>query len=162
MAYKQNPGRGSRIKTGAGIPSPLLQVTDEKKGEKKVKNLGEYNSSMSAPVPTKSGDAAKDSFVSTMHSRDVEDDKKRNEKYEKSYQKVAPKRGGTYNLGGTKSEKLIVNVENVDEKGGFEYQNPKTGKRGYVTRAAAKESSATGYSVDAVNQAIKRRLQKKA
>ena len=37
MAYKQNAGRGPMQKTGAGVPSALLQgteVTDEKSGEK--------------------------------------------------------------------------------------------------------------------------------
>ena len=34
MAYKQDPGRGPMMKTGAGVPSALLQ-TDEKTGEKK-------------------------------------------------------------------------------------------------------------------------------
>jgi hypothetical protein len=38
MAYKQNAGRGPMQKTGAGIPSALLQVTDEKKGKKDPKN----------------------------------------------------------------------------------------------------------------------------
>ncbi len=36
MAYKQNPGRGPMMKTGAGVPSALLQkTTDPKEGEKK-------------------------------------------------------------------------------------------------------------------------------
>jgi len=37
MAYKQNPGRGPMMKTGAGVPSALLQTdpTDPKEGGKK-------------------------------------------------------------------------------------------------------------------------------
>ncbi len=38
MAYKQNAGRGSMQKTGAGVPSALLQSTDEKKGKKDPKD----------------------------------------------------------------------------------------------------------------------------
>lgn len=38
MAYKQNPGRGPKMKTGAGVPSALLQKTtdptDPKEGKK--------------------------------------------------------------------------------------------------------------------------------
>jgi hypothetical protein len=38
MAYKQNPGRGPMMKTGQGIPSPLLQekIPTEKKVNKKI------------------------------------------------------------------------------------------------------------------------------
>ena len=35
MAYKQNAGRGNSAKTGAGIPSPLLQVQEKPKPAKK-------------------------------------------------------------------------------------------------------------------------------
>tara|TARA_R110000765_G_scaffold136344_1_gene235489 strand:+ start:163 stop:645 length:483 start_codon:yes stop_codon:yes gene_type:complete len=159
MAYKQNAGRGPMQKTGAGIPSALLQT--DPKDEKSGKNLGAYNSSMSAPTPTLSGEASTDSFVSTRYAKDVKDDKTINTNNENAYQKVKAVKGGTFNLGGTKGKKQIVNVENVDDKGGFNYQNPKTGKRGHVTRAAAKESSGTGYSIGAINEAIKRRLNKK-
>jgi hypothetical protein len=38
MAYKQEPGGGPKMKTGAGIPSVLLQSTDEKKGKKDPKD----------------------------------------------------------------------------------------------------------------------------
>jgi hypothetical protein len=47
MAYKNNPGRGPMMKTGRGIPSALLQVTDKKektdpitKGSKKEYKIG--------------------------------------------------------------------------------------------------------------------------
>ena len=36
MAYKQNAGRGPMQKTGAGVPSALLQSTDEKKGKPRI------------------------------------------------------------------------------------------------------------------------------
>ena len=38
MAYKQEPGGGPKMKTGGGIPSVLLQSTDEKKGKKDPKD----------------------------------------------------------------------------------------------------------------------------
>ena len=40
MAYKQNAGRGSMQKTGAGVPSALLQ-TDEKAGTKSLPAIHE-------------------------------------------------------------------------------------------------------------------------
>tara|TARA_R110000737_G_C14347611_1_gene444522 strand:+ start:57 stop:551 length:495 start_codon:yes stop_codon:yes gene_type:complete len=162
MAYDQinQAGRGPKQKTGAGIPSVLLQetvVTDEKSG----KNLGAYNSSMSDPVPTKTGDASTDSYVSNLHTQDVKDDEARNKRHEDAYQEVKAVRGGTFNIGGKRNEKTIVNIESVDDKGGFNYQNPSNGNRGYVSREAAKESAATGYSVANIQNAIKRRLSKK-
>lgn len=38
MAYNQEPGGGPKMKTGGGIPSVLLQSTDEKKGKKDPKD----------------------------------------------------------------------------------------------------------------------------
>ena len=146
MAYKQNAGRGPMQKTGAGIPSALLQeteVTDEKLGE----NLGAYNSSMSAPAPTLSGDAVTDSFASTMHAKNVEDDKARNTRKEEAYKKVKPVRNQSYNIGG-QGKKIKVEVSSINPKtGDVSYQNIKTGKRDTVSRLSWRDMSVSGRSL---------------
>ena len=153
MAYIQSAGRGPTQKTGAGIPSDLLQPdpVEKKKDEKSGKNpapaLGAYNSSMSAPVPTKSEDAVKDSIVSSMHAADVEDDKRLNTKKEKAYEKVLPVRNQTYNIGG-RGKKINVEVSSIDEKtGDVSYQNAKTGKRSTASRSSWRDMSISGRSL---------------
>ena len=56
MAYEQNAGRGSMQKTGAGIPSALLQ-TDEKKGTKSLPAIHEGIHFEQDPNLSKSEDA---------------------------------------------------------------------------------------------------------
>ena len=143
MAYKQNAGRGPMQKTGAGIPSALLQgteVTDEKKGKNSTPAGGEYNSSMSDPVPTKTGDAVTDSYVSTMHSRDVEDAKKSNSYKEKQMtdKKLWPIEGDKFG-GGT--------VTSIDEKGNYNINTGRTSDNIQVSRRSMRYAKLRGGKV---------------
>ena len=127
MAYKQSAGRGPMQKTGAGIPSALLQVTDEKKGKNSAPAGGEYNSSMSAPTPTSSGDKTTDSIVNSMYSRDVEDDKKLN-----SFRENKMTEGNLWPKPGDKFGKSTV--KSIDEKGNYNINTGRTSDNVQVSR----------------------------
>ena len=72
MAYKQNAGRGNAPKTGAGIPSPLLQmaggeeeydlITNSKFGKAREKQLKTGDGSRGSGVTVKSGVATADAY----------------------------------------------------------------------------------------------------
>ena len=125
MAYKQSAGRGPMQKTGAGIPSALLQVTDEKKGENYAPPGGEYVNN--TPAPTSSGDKFKDEIVTSMYKKDIERDSIGNANKNQKMQKLNlwPKPGDKFGKG---------TVTSVDEKGNYNINTGRTSDNVQVSR----------------------------
>lgn len=124
MAYKQNPGRGPMMKTGAGVPSALLQEdptgpkkkkSDEKTGETKyyVPAGGDYKPSK-APSFSSDADESVRSFVKGKY----ENEQKANKTFHSDRELKMAKKGwaqkGSYVKDGNKE----LYVHNVDEKTG--------------------------------------------
>ena len=131
MAYKQNPGRGPMMKTGAGVPSALLQK-DEKGGKPFVPAGGEFKR-RKGPEPT--GDSYKDSMLNLIHERGVKSDSLSHvNKERRMLKKGWPKVGDSFGKGNT--------IRSIDPKDGS--YNIKTGlssnnqkvSRGNVRRAS--------------------------
>jgi len=127
MAYnqKKQAGRGPMQKTGAGVPSALLQSTDEKKGENYVPPGGEYVNN--TPVPTSSGDKFKDDIVTSMYKKDIERDSignaNKNQRMKKS--NLWPKQGDKFG-GGT--------IKSIDEKGNYNINTGRSSNNIQVSR----------------------------
>ena len=158
MAYTQNPGRGPMQKTGRGLPEGFKQTDpiDEKTGA---------NQHPGYKKPEFKKEFEGDNLTSgqSFANYDKEKDFVEKSKLSASREKTVkfPKRGETFNIGG-KGKKLNVEISSIDEKtGDIGYQNIKTGERGIGSRAAFKESIATGYSLGKISEAIKRRSSKK-
>tara|TARA_B110000240_G_scaffold114111_1_gene128053 strand:- start:330 stop:911 length:582 start_codon:yes stop_codon:yes gene_type:complete len=125
MAYKQSAGRGPMQKTGAGIPSALLQVTDEKKGENYAPPGGEYVNN--TPAPTSSGDKFKDDIVTSMYKKDIERDSigNANKNQKMKNLNLWPKQGDKFGKGTIKS---------IDEKGNYNINTGRSSNNIQVSR----------------------------
>jgi len=154
---KKQAGRGPKMKTGAGVPSALLQT--DPKDEKSGKNV---HPGYKKPVYKQPFEGENLTSGQSFANYDAQKDFEGRSKLSASREKTVkfPKKGETFNIGG-KGKAIKVSAESIDDKGGISYQNLKTGERGYGTRAALKESIATGYSLGKINEAIKRRSSKK-
>ena len=163
MAYTQEPGRGPMQKTGRGIPEGFKQIETPDPKNKDEKTGANQHPGYTKPVYKApfEGDnlSSGQSFANYDAEKDFEEKSKLSEKREKTVK--FPKRGDTFNIGG-RGKKNNVSIESIDPKtGSISYQNIKTGERGSGSRSEFKESIATGYSLDKIRQAQKRRLSTK-
>lgn len=127
MAYnqKKQAGRGPMQKTGAGVPSALLQSTDEKKGENYAPPGGEYVNN--TPAPISSGNKFKDDIVANLYQRDIDRDSIGNANKEKKMKKlnIWPKIGDKFGDGTIKS---------IDEKGNYNINTGRSSNNIQVSR----------------------------
>jgi|TARA_R110000796_G_scaffold222778_1_gene338982 hypothetical protein len=139
MAYnqKKQAGRGSMQKTGAGVPSALLQSPDEKKGKNYVPPGGEYVNN--TPAPTSSGDKFKDDIVTSMYKKDIERDSIGNANKNQMMEKLNlwPKQGDKFG-GGT--------IKSIDEKGNYNINTGRSSDNIQVSRKNMRYTKLKGNS----------------